>query len=117
MFDELYLLFISASDSSLGGPSLKTGKCASVAVSYSPISITSVISKTMERMMNARLYHNLEQSACLDEPQSGFQRHRTSVAQLVHFTQRVIKARQAKSHTVSVHMQKSRIECGTALCM
>ncbi|GFO13158.1 RNA-directed DNA polymerase from mobile element jockey-like [Plakobranchus ocellatus] len=56
----------------------------------------------MERMVNARLYHYLEQSACLDESQSGFRRHRTTVDQLVRFTQSVINAWQAKSHTVAV---------------
>ncbi|GFN82319.1 hypothetical protein PoB_000882500 [Plakobranchus ocellatus] len=58
----------------------------------------------MERMVNARLYHDLEQSACLDESQSGFRRHRTTVDQLVRFTQSVINAWQAKSHTVAVYV-------------
>ncbi|GFN74194.1 hypothetical protein PoB_000070000 [Plakobranchus ocellatus] len=38
-------------------PILKKGKCVTAAESYRPISLTSVISKTMERMVNARLYH------------------------------------------------------------
>ncbi|GFO23835.1 RNA-directed DNA polymerase from mobile element jockey [Plakobranchus ocellatus] len=42
------------------------------------------------------------QSACLDESQSGFQRHRTTVDQLVRFIKSVINAWQAKSHTVTV---------------
>ncbi|GFO44645.1 reverse transcriptase [Plakobranchus ocellatus] len=83
-------------------PILKKGKCATAAGSYRPISLTSVISKTMERMVNARLYHYLEQRACLDESQSGFRRHRTTVDQLVRFTQSVINAWQSKSHTVAV---------------
>ncbi|GFO36149.1 reverse transcriptase-like protein [Plakobranchus ocellatus] len=83
-------------------PNLKKGKCATAAESYRPISLTSVISKSMERMVNAGLYHYLEQNTCLDESQSGFRRHRTTVDQLVRFTQSVINAWQAKSHTVAV---------------
>ncbi|GFN87883.1 reverse transcriptase-like protein [Plakobranchus ocellatus] len=84
-------------------PILKKGKCVTAAESYRPSSLTSVISKTMGRMGNARLYHYLEQSACLDESQSGFRRHRTTVDQLVRFTQSVINAWQAQSHTVAVN--------------
>ncbi|GFN90799.1 reverse transcriptase-like protein [Plakobranchus ocellatus] len=83
-------------------PILKKGKCATATESYLPISFISVISKTMEHMVNARLYHYLEQCACLDESQSGFQKHRTTVDQLVGFTQSVINALQAKTHTVAV---------------
>ncbi|GFN85544.1 RNA-directed DNA polymerase from [Plakobranchus ocellatus] len=83
-------------------PILKKGKCATVAESYRLISITSVISKTMERMMNALLYNYLEQSACLDESQSGFRKPTTTVDQLVPFTQSVINAWQAKSPTAAV---------------
>ncbi|GFO04053.1 RNA-directed DNA polymerase from mobile element jockey [Plakobranchus ocellatus] len=83
-------------------PVLKKGKLATAAESWRPISLISVISKTMKRMVNARLSHYLKQSACLDESQSGFQRHRTTVDQLVQFTQSVINAWQAKSHTVAV---------------
>ncbi|GFN74721.1 endonuclease/exonuclease/phosphatase [Plakobranchus ocellatus] len=36
---------------------LKKGKCAMAAESYRPISLTSVISKTMEYLVNAPLYH------------------------------------------------------------
>ncbi|GFN90840.1 RNA-directed DNA polymerase from mobile element jockey [Plakobranchus ocellatus] len=57
-----------------------------------PTTLTSVISKTMECMVNARLYHHLEQSACRDESQSGFRRHRATVDQLVRLTQSVINA-------------------------
>ncbi|GFO14596.1 RNA-directed DNA polymerase from mobile element jockey [Plakobranchus ocellatus] len=71
-------------------PILKKGKCATAAENYCPISLTSMISKTMERMVNARLYHYLEQNACLDESHSEFRRHRTTVDQLVRFTQSVI---------------------------
>ena len=60
-------------------PILKKGKKASDLASYRPISLTSTISKTMERMVNGRLYHYMEDSGLLDENQAGFRRHRSTV--------------------------------------
>ena len=53
-------------------PILKKGKKASDLASYRPISLTSTISKTMERMVNGRLYHDMEDSGLLDENQADF---------------------------------------------
>ncbi|GFN78884.1 hypothetical protein PoB_000539000 [Plakobranchus ocellatus] len=67
-----------------------------------------VLSKTMERMINAWLYHNLEQNACLDESQSGFRRHRMSVE---HFTQ-------CPTLLLSLSIWKRPlIQCGASVCM
>ncbi|GFN92661.1 growth hormone secretagogue receptor type 1-like [Plakobranchus ocellatus] len=46
-------------------PILKKGKSATAAESYGSVSLTSVICKTMGRMVNVRLYRYFEQSACL----------------------------------------------------
>ena len=70
--------------------------------SYRLISLTSVISKTMERMVNARLYHSLKEGELLDENQAGFRRFRATSDQLIHFTQSVINAWQERQHTVAV---------------
>ncbi|GFN92289.1 reverse transcriptase-like protein [Plakobranchus ocellatus] len=83
-------------------PILKKGKCATAAESYHPISLTSVISKIMEHMVNAQLYHHLKQALATTESQTLFQRHRTKVDQLVRCTQSVTIAWQAKSYTVAV---------------
>ena len=83
-------------------PILKKGKKASDLASYRPISLTSTISKTMERMVNGRLYYYMEDSGPLDENQAGFRRHRSTVDQLVLFTQSVINAWQCNHHTVAV---------------
>ena len=56
-------------------PILKKGKKASDLASYRPISLTSTISKSMERMVNGRLYQYMEDSGLLDENQAGFRRH------------------------------------------
>ncbi|KAK3779719.1 hypothetical protein RRG08_013674 [Elysia crispata] len=81
-------------------PILKRGKKASDLASFRPISLT--ISKTMERMVNGRLYHYMEDSGLLDENQAGFRRHRSTVDQLVLFTQSVINAWHCNRHTVAV---------------
>ncbi|KAK3763531.1 hypothetical protein RRG08_046804 [Elysia crispata] len=73
-------------------PIIKKGKKASDLASYRPISLTSTFSKTMERMVNGRLYQNMEDSGLFDENQAGFRRHRSTVDQLVLFTQSVINA-------------------------
>ncbi|GFO45897.1 LINE-1 retrotransposable element orf2 protein [Plakobranchus ocellatus] len=99
-------------------PNLKKDKCATVAESYRPISLTSVINKTMERMMSTRLYQYLEQSACLDESQFGFRGYRTTVEQLVRFTQSMINAWQAKYYSVAVFVDlgKAYDQCGVPVC-
>ena len=53
-------------------PILKKGKKGIDLASYRPISLTSTISKTMERMVNGRLYHYMEDSGLLDENQADF---------------------------------------------
>ncbi|GFR70769.1 RNA-directed DNA polymerase from mobile element jockey [Elysia marginata] len=53
-------------------PILKGWKSQKEISSYRPISLTSTVSKTMEPMVNALLYHYLEESKELDESQAGF---------------------------------------------
>ena len=83
-------------------PIFKKGKSPKDISSYRPISLTSTICKTMERMLNARLYHLLEEGDLLDDNQAGFRRYRSTTDQLVHFTQSVINAWQDRQHTVAV---------------
>ena len=83
-------------------PILKEGKKASDLASYRPISLTSAVSKTMESMVNGRLYYYMEDSGLLDENQAGFRRHRSTVDQLMLFTQSVINSWQCNHHTVAV---------------
>ncbi|GFN96032.1 RNA-directed DNA polymerase from mobile element jockey-like, partial [Plakobranchus ocellatus] len=83
-------------------PMLKKGKNAKTTSSYRPISLTSVICKTIERMVNARLVHYLERNSYLDEAQAGFRKNMTTTDQLVRFTQSVIDAWQSRQHTVAV---------------
>ena len=83
-------------------PIYKKEKSPDEITSHRPISLVSVMSKTMERMVNARLYHSLEVGELLDENQADFQRFRATTDHLLHFTQSVINAWQAREHTVAV---------------
>ncbi|GFS14976.1 LINE-1 retrotransposable element ORF2 protein [Elysia marginata] len=65
-------------------PILKGGKSPKEIASCRPISMTSEVSKTMKRMVNARLYHYLEESKELDDSQAGFRRLRSTEDQLIY---------------------------------
>ena len=60
------------------------------------------ISKTVESLINGRLYYYMESSGLLDENQARFRMYRSTVDQIVLFTQSVINAWQHNHHTVAV---------------
>ena len=70
-------------------PILKSGKPADQLGSYRPISLTSVISKVVERMVNNRLNFFLEDNNKLSPAQAGFRKMRSTEDQLLHATQSI----------------------------
>ena len=66
-------------------PIPKPGKGHSDPGYFRPIALTSCLSKTMERMINARLMWSLESQGLLSEKQCGFRKNRSTLDHLVRF--------------------------------
>ena len=77
-------------------PILKKGKNKARAVSYRPISLTSCVCKTMERMVNLRMQWFLETKNVLAPEQAGFRQYRSTEDQTTHLAQAIEDAFQAK---------------------
>ena len=83
-------------------PVLKKGKNKSKAVSYRPISLTSCVCKTMERIINQRLQWYLEEEQIIVPEQAGFRRYRSTEDQTTHLAQVIEDAFQAQKVTLAV---------------
>ena len=71
-------------------PILNKGKVAGLPTSYQPISLTSYIGKIAEKIVNNRLYYQLEKNKFLTNTPSGFKRQSRTEDQLFRLTQHVI---------------------------
>ena len=83
-------------------PILKKGKNKSQALSYRPISLTSCVCKTMERVINSRMQWYLETEHILSAEQAGFRQYRSTEDQTTHLSQVIEDAFQAKKVMLSV---------------
>ena len=70
-------------------PLLKSGKPASDLASFRPISLTSCISKLMERMVADRLYHYAESKGLFNHQQAGFRKGRGCEDQIARVIQAI----------------------------
>ena len=68
-------------------PILKKGKNKSKCLSYRPISLTSCVCKTMERIVNLRIQWHLEKENILIPEQAGFRQFRSTEDQTTHLAQ------------------------------
>jgi len=66
-------------------PLPKPSKELMESTSYRPITLTSCLCKTFDRMVNERLVYYLESNGIINRCQSGFRKHRGTVGQLVCF--------------------------------
>ena len=80
----------------------KTGKDSTIPTNYRPISLTSCLCKTMERMVNGRLVHYLETNHLLSPSQSGFRSNRTTIDHLVSLETFIRDAFSRGEHVVSI---------------
>ena len=83
-------------------PIPKPGKDSKNPSNYRPISLTSCLCKTMERMINTRLVWFLEKNNILTKYQSGFRKSRTTTDQLIRLESYIRDSFLKGNHVVSV---------------
>ena len=77
-------------------PIHKKGKEKTQSSSYRPISLTSCVVKTMERIVNCRLMSYLETGKIISEEQAGFRQFRSTEDQVTYLSQEIEDAFQEK---------------------
>ena len=77
-------------------PIHKKGKDKTKSSSYRPISLTSCVVKTMERIVNRRLMFHLETGKNISEEQAGFRQFRSTEDQVTYLSQEIEDAFQEK---------------------
>ena len=89
-------------------PVHKPGKKRNEASSYRPISLTSCIGKTMERMINTRLSWYLESNNIITPEQAGFRQHHSTEDQVTYIAQKIEDGFQDKRHTLTVWLDMEK---------
>jgi len=89
-------------------PLLKSGKPASQIASFRPISLTSCLMKTLERMVVNRLYYMAETRGWLTSAQAGFRKQRSCEDQILRLTQGVSDSFQRGKRTLMVLIDYSK---------
>jgi hypothetical protein len=75
-----------------------------IVIDYRPISLTSMIAKVMEHMVNLRLRSYLETKSCLTPHQAGFRSHRGTEDQIAYIMQEVKEGFNKKHSTLAVYV-------------
>ena len=88
-------------------PILKKGKDRHRKTRYRPISLLSCLGKTMERMVNRRLQHHLENNGLLSPSQSGFRKNTITEDQVTLLTQDIENGFKQKMKTRGVTVSTS----------
>ncbi|GBN62166.1 putative RNA-directed DNA polymerase from transposon X-element [Araneus ventricosus] len=83
-------------------PILKPGKEPKDPSNYRPIALTSCFSKTLERMVNTRLVHQLEVNNLLPLHQSGFRKGRSTLDNILQLESEIRNAFVRRNHLVSI---------------
>ncbi|GBN15578.1 putative RNA-directed DNA polymerase from transposon X-element [Araneus ventricosus] len=83
-------------------PILKPGKEPKEPSNYRPIALTSCFSKTLERLVSARLVHQLEVNNLIPLHQSGFQKGRSTLDNILQLESEIRKAFVWRNYLVSI---------------
>jgi ribonuclease HI len=83
-------------------PIKKQGKDPRHSQNYRPISLTSCLSKTFERIINRRLQWTLERKGLLNEHQSGFRKRRGTTDNIAYLTDEIQKSFIEQKQTVAI---------------
>ena len=83
-------------------PILKLNKTSDNIDNYRPISLTSHITKVMERMISERLNWFLESWKLISPRQAAFRKYRSTSEQVIHLSQDLKDAFNRKENTLAV---------------
>ena len=84
-------------------PIAKPGKDPRIVTNYRPISLTSCLCKTMEKMINNRLTWYLEKNQILSPSQSGSRKNKSTLDSLTSLENQIKKGFERKKVTVAVY--------------
>ena len=76
--------------------------------SYRPVSLTSHIIKTFERVMRTEIVNFLEENNLLPEDQHGFIHGRSTLSQLLHHIEEIIRAWEEEKVTDTIYLDFSK---------
>jgi Reverse transcriptase (RNA-dependent DNA polymerase) len=85
-------------------PFVKAGKDPTSISSYRPISLTSTLSKLMERLVKNRLEWYLETNQLLSNVQTGFRKGRSTIDQIIKLQDQVNKYINNKAHVLGLFL-------------
>lgn len=85
-------------------PIKKPGKDGSNPANYRPIALTSHVGKLMERMINERLMHYVEERELMASYQSGFRKGRSTIDSILYLEDEIRKAQINKETLVAIFL-------------
>src|SRR5207245_7974172 len=85
-------------------PIKKPEKPAANPSSYRPISLTSCLCKTMEKMVTERLTYHLESNKYLTKAQTGFRKNKSTIDQIIKLQDHITKYNGTKGFTVATFL-------------
>ena len=89
-------------------PLLKPGSHRSSPVSYRPVSLTSHLVKTFERVVKKSLQNHLEVNLKINESQHGFRKNRSCLTQLLQHYENILKGLENGENVDTVYLDFSK---------